>query len=79
MWTHAASWNATATYALPVAASGTSGQVVLVDSMGNPSPASYTDGTVSLSLGEYPVYVISNDAATTQGLVTVPEGYAPEL
>lgn len=75
LWTHNTGWNATVNYGLRVGAPGTSGQVVVVDAMGNASYASVSDGVVSLTLGEYPTYVISTDVATIKSQVTAPEGY----
>jgi hypothetical protein len=79
MWTHNTAWTATATQTLAVAASGTNATIAQVDSMGNPSPITVTNGQVTLNLTEYPVYVISGDAATIESQVTVPEGYDPVL
>ncbi|MFC4521569.1 hypothetical protein [Cupriavidus pinatubonensis] len=87
LWTHDnASWSAASgfdanrsvDYALRVGAPGTSGQVPVVDMMGNVTNQAYSDGVVTLHLTATPLYVISSDASVMQANVTVPEGYVAQ-
>ncbi|KIG07729.1 hypothetical protein BurMR1_0559 [Burkholderia sp. MR1] len=84
LWTHRnASWpgpdgfDAThaVDYALAVDAPGTSGTVTVIDMMGNASSKQYSDGRVTLTLSEAPVYVVSDNAAAMRAHVTKPAGY----
>lgn len=84
MWTHdnaawpdASGFSAThsVSQSLQVDTAGTSGTVVVFDMMGNPSTRPYTDGRVSLTLTEAPVYVVSSNAAVIKASVNAPEGY----
>jgi hypothetical protein len=85
LWTHDnAHWNATsgfsATYGVPytlhVDSAGTSGQVTVLDAMGNAATVPYANGQVALTLTESPIYVVSVNAALMQANTTVPSGYA---
>jgi hypothetical protein len=62
-------------YTLTVDAAGASGTVIVLDMFGNSSTMSYSGGQVALTLTESPIYVISNNASVTTGLVTAPVGY----
>jgi hypothetical protein len=87
LWTHNnAVWNASkgfsSTYQMPyslqVDAPGTSGQVSVLDMMGNPSSLSYSNGIAALTLTEAPIYVISANASVAKANVTVPTGYVAQ-
>jgi hypothetical protein len=84
LWTHNnAVWNASkgfsSTYQVPyklqVDAPGSTGQVTVLDMMGNPTNLSYSNGVAALTLSETPVYVISTNAAVARANVTTPAGY----
>jgi hypothetical protein len=84
LWTHNnAVWDASVgfsttyskAYPLSVDAPGTSGTVQLIDAMGNVSNASYTNGTVTLTLTEMPQYVVSGNASIAKNNSTKPTGY----
>ncbi|MGF6644319.1 hypothetical protein P3T17_002457 [Paraburkholderia sp. GAS82] len=84
LWTHnnnvwSASSGFSSTYSVPysltVDAPGTSGNVKVIDMMGNPLTMSYTNGTLTLNLTEAPVYVVSNNATVAKANVTTPTGY----
>ena len=84
LWTHnnnvwSASTGFSPTYSVPyslaVDAPGTSGNVKVIDMMGNPLTKSYTNGTLTLNLTEAPVYVVSNNATLAKANVTTPTGY----
>ncbi|WP_244306327.1 hypothetical protein [Paraburkholderia lacunae] len=85
LWAHSNNvWNASAgfssTYSVPysltVDAPGTSGTVQVIDMMGNASSANYSNGTLTLTLTEAPLYVVSNNASVAKANATVPAGYA---
>jgi hypothetical protein len=87
LWTHNNEvWNASkgfsstyqVPYALRVDSPGTSGQVTVLDMMGNPSPLSYSNGLAMLTLTEAPIYVISANAAVAKANVTTPAGYVAQ-
>ena len=84
LWTHnnnvwSASTGFSSTYSVPyslaVDAPGTSGNVTVIDMMGNPLTMGYTNGTLTLNLTEAPVYVVSNNATVARANVTTPTGY----
>lgn len=84
LWAHNnANWSAdtgfsatyNVAYSLQVDVPGSSGQVTVVDMMGNAASVAYSNGQVALALTETPVYVISTNASVAQGNVTTPEGY----
>lgn len=84
LWTHDnAHWNSTsgfsATYSVPytlqVDSAGTSGQVTVLDAMGNAATVPYTNGQVALTLTESPIHVVSVNAAVMKANATVPAGY----
>jgi hypothetical protein len=85
LWTHNnAQWPASSggysstystNYALTVDAPGTSGNVSVLDMMGNASTMPYSNGVVNLTLTESPIYVVSNNATVTKTNVTAPVGY----
>jgi hypothetical protein len=86
-WAHSnAVWNASAGfsaayqvgYKLQVDAPGTSGQVSVLDMMGNASSVGYSNGVVALTLSETPIYVISSNAAVVKANVTTPTGYVAQ-
>jgi hypothetical protein len=85
LWTHNnAVWDASTgfsstystAYTLAVDAPGTSGTVQLIDAMGNPSSAPYSDGKLVLTLTESPQYVVSTNADVAKSHSTKPVGYA---
>ncbi|WP_374193454.1 hypothetical protein [Trinickia mobilis] len=85
LWTHDnAHWNAKdgfspgydVTYRLRVDAPHTQGQVAVLDAMGNAWTLPYSDGQVTLTLTESPIYVVSANAAAMRAHVTAPAGYA---
>jgi hypothetical protein len=87
LWTHNnAVWNASkgfsSTYQTPynlqVDAPGSSGQVTVLDMMGNPSSQPYTNGVAALTLTEAPIYVISTNASVAKANVTTPAGYVAQ-
>jgi hypothetical protein len=87
LWTHNnAAWNASkgfsatyqAPYSLQVDAPGSSGQVTVVDMMGNPSSLPYSNGVAALTLTEAPIYVISTNAGVARANVTTPAGYVAQ-
>jgi hypothetical protein len=84
LWTHDnAYWNATSgfstthsvPYTLQVDAAGSSGQVTVLDAMGNAATLPYSNGQIALALTESPIYVVSSNASTMKANVTVPAGY----
>ncbi|TKC91158.1 hypothetical protein FAZ69_07285 [Trinickia terrae] len=84
LWTHDnARWSAkdgfSASYGVPyrlrVDAPGASGQVAVLDAMGNAWTLPYRDGEVALTLTESPIYVVSANAAAMRANVTAPQGY----
>lgn len=62
-------------YALPVDASGTSGNVTVLDVMGNATTVPYSNGVANLTLTESPIYVVSSNATVTKANATLPVGY----
>lgn len=85
LWTHNnAQWPTSAgsysptystNYALTVDASGTSGNVTVLDIMGNASTVPYSNGVANLKLTESPIYVVSSNAAVIKANATAPVGY----
>ena len=83
LWTHNdANWQpgnysttASASYTLTVDAPGKNGNVTVFDMMGNPSTVNYTNGVVTLTLSETPIYVLSSNAVVIRANVTAPVGY----
>jgi hypothetical protein len=84
LWTHSnAYWNAvsgfSSTYSTPftlqVDAPGTSGQVAVLDVMGNAAFVPYSNGRVALTLTESPIYVVSTNASVLKAQITAPAGY----
>ena len=87
LWTHNnAAWSASTgfsttysvNYDLQVDAPGTSGQVSVLDMMGNTSAVPYRNGVVALTLTEAPIYVISSNASVAKAHVTTPQGYVAQ-
>ncbi|WP_408425202.1 hypothetical protein [Paraburkholderia azotifigens] len=86
LWTHNnANWPTSSgtysatystSYALTVDSPGTSGQVTVIDMMGNPVSVAYTNGVVNLTLTESPIYVVSTNVNAFSGKYTAPVGYA---
>ena len=62
-------------YSLPVDAAGTAGNVIVLDAFGNPTRVAYSNGQVSLTLTESPIYVVSQNPTVTGQNVTAPVGY----
>lgn len=85
LWTHNnAQWPTTdgiysptysAIYALTVDSAEKSGELTVLDMMGNPTVVPYSNGVVVLKLTESPIYVISSNVDTMKIHVTVPVGY----
>lgn len=84
LWAHDnAHWNATAgfsetfsvAYSLRIDDPGTSGNVSVFDTMGNPSRLPYRNGRVVLTLTESPIYVVSPNTQAIKASVTPPAGY----
>ncbi|MGV2287964.1 hypothetical protein AAHK20_04560 [Trinickia sp. YCB016] len=85
LWTHnnaqwptsAGSYSSTysTSYSLTVDSSGASGNVTVLDMMGNASTVPYTNGVVNLTLTEAPIYVVSSNPSAIKANVTVPTGY----
>ncbi|WP_116139161.1 hypothetical protein [Trinickia diaoshuihuensis] len=85
LWSHNnANWPTTSgvysqtartSYTLTVDAPGTSGKVTVFDMMGNPSILAYTNGAITLTLSETPIYVVSSNANVIKANVTKPVGY----
>ncbi|MBX4201907.1 hypothetical protein KW803_03405 [Candidatus Saccharibacteria bacterium] len=70
-----APFNGNSTYNLHVGAAGTSGNVTVLDFMGNAKTMPFSNGQISLVLSEYPIYVISSDPTAIKAFVTAPQGY----
>ncbi|MGG1945045.1 hypothetical protein AB1286_09555 [Trinickia sp. NRRL B-1857] len=62
-------------YTLTVDSPGTSGKVTVIDMMGNPSILPYSNGVITLTLSETPIYVVSSNANVIKANVTAPVGY----
>ena len=86
LWTHNNNvWNSTSgfsstysqPYSLQVDSPGTSGSVIVLDMMGNPSTMTYSNGTLNLNLKEAPIYVISKNSSIATANSTLPVGYIP--
>ncbi|PPK45413.1 hypothetical protein B0G57_105119 [Trinickia symbiotica] len=84
LWTHNnADWNTSSgfseTYSVPyslkVDDDGASGNVTVLDTMGNAATMPYHDGRVALRLSESPIYVVSTNASAMKSHVTAPAGY----
>jgi hypothetical protein len=75
LWAHAASFNASVPYRLHLGAPGSSGNATLIDAMGNPANAPYSDGTLPLTLTEMPIYVVSASDRTLLAQLRAPVGY----
>jgi hypothetical protein len=84
LWTHDnADWNTSSgfseTYSVPyslkVDDDGASGNVTVLDTMGNAATMPYHDGRVALRLSESPIYVVSTNASAMKSHVTAPAGY----
>lgn len=60
---------------LNVDAPGKSGEVAVIDMMGNPSTVAYRDGVLSLPVSASPVYVISPNPTVMKANATAPLGY----
>ena len=74
LWAHNASFNASEPYELQVAATGTSGDVIMFDTMGNPTTLAYSNGLAKVTLSEMPIYVLSDDAAVVKARSRAPAG-----
>lgn len=76
-WTGPSSFSQTVStsFSLPVDAAGTSGNVTVLDVYGNQSTVAYTNGQVTLTLTESPIYVVSTNATVASANVTTPTGY----
>ncbi len=76
LWAHNGSFDASLPYQFQLDASGTSGTVTVVDSMGNPSTVQYQNGMLQVTLSEMPIYVISANVSALQAQLRAPEGYS---
>jgi hypothetical protein len=76
LWAHNTTFNASESYELQVAPTGTSGTVVMFDTMGNASAVAYTNGLLKVTLGEMPVYVLSADVSAAKSHSRAPVGYS---
>ncbi len=84
LWTHnnsqwpingAYSQTYSTSYPLTVDAAGTSGNVTVLDLMGNATTVPYSNGVANVTLTESPIYVVSSNASVMQSHVTAPVGY----
>jgi len=77
VWNTSAGFSATYTvpYSLKVDDDGTSGNVTVLDTMGNAASMPYSNGRISLALSESPLYVVSSNRNAMASHVTVPAGY----
>jgi hypothetical protein len=75
LWAHSGSFDASVPYQFQVDAPGTSGTVVVLDAMGNPTSVQYTNGALALTLSEMPTYVISANIAALKPQLRAPVGY----
>jgi hypothetical protein len=75
LWAHSGSFDASVPYRFQVDAPGTSGTVVVLDAMGNPTSMQYANGVVALTLSEMPAYVISANIAALKPQLRAPAGY----
>ncbi len=87
LWTHNnAAWNTSAgfsetynvPYSLKVDNDGTSGNVTVLDAMGNAATMPYSNGHITLKLTESPIYVVSTNASAMKSHVTAPAGYVTQ-
>jgi hypothetical protein len=76
LWAHNTTFNAIESYQLQVAPTGTSGTVLMFDTMGNASNVAYSNGLLKVTLGEMPTYVLSADVADTKSHSRAPQGYS---
>jgi len=77
VWSAATGFSATYTvpYSLKVDDDGTSGNVTVLDVMGNAASMPYSNGRIVLPLSESPIYVVSSNRNAMMSHVTVPAGY----
>lgn len=75
LWAHNSTFNASETYQLQVGTTGTSGTVLLFDTMGNPKSVSYSNGLLTVNVSEMPVYVLSSNVTVAKSHVRAPLGY----
>jgi hypothetical protein len=75
LWAHNASFDASIPYQLQVDSPGTSGTVVLFDTMGNPKNVQYTNGLLQVTLSEMPIYVMSSNVSVLKTQTRAPQGY----
>jgi hypothetical protein len=75
MWASNITFTGAATYALDVGIG--IGTVSIVDLMGNQNQRPFTNGKISLTLSEFPSFVVSTDVAVARSHVTLPLGYDP--
>jgi hypothetical protein len=74
LWAHNASFDASESYEIQVAATGASGETIMFDTMGNPKTVAYSNGLAKVTLSEMPIYVLSDDAAVTKTHSRAPAG-----
>lgn len=65
----------TTTQQIDVDAAGNSGNVSVIDWMGNVSSVPYSNGKVTVTLSAQPIYIVSNNPAVAAAHVTAPIGY----
>jgi hypothetical protein len=75
LWAHNSSFDANVTFPFQVDMPGSSGTVVVLDAMGNPTAMQYADGRVRTTLSEMPIYVLSSNIRTLGPQLRTPEGY----
>jgi hypothetical protein len=75
LWAHSGSFDASVPYQFQVDTPGTSGTVVVLDAMGNPTNVQYSNGVLALTLSEMPTYVISANIAALKPQLRAPVGY----
>lgn len=78
LWAHNDSFDASEGFKFQVDGPGSSGTVIVLDGMGNPSIRHYDDGRIQLTLSEMPVYVLSGSIGILKPQLRTPEGYSAE-
>jgi hypothetical protein len=76
LWAHNGSFNASDTYQLAVDYPGTSGHVLVFDTMGNPKSVAYSNGFIEVALSEMPTYVLTAHVGLAKLHARAPQGYS---
>jgi hypothetical protein len=76
LWAHNGSFDASVPFPFQVDMPGSSGAVVVVDAMGNPTTRQYEDGKIQTTLSEMPIYVLSGNIGALEPQLRRPEGYS---